>query len=75
MATIIDYGGNWNNWDISVASGVMCRVMNDTFIDTYVSVAFAQKINRTYTPFGDAYHANVEADLRGYHRQGIESQP
>ena len=48
-------GGNWNNWDISVASGVMCRVMNDTSIDTYVSVAFEQKINRTYTPFGDAY--------------------
>ena len=29
--------------------------MNDTSIDTYVSVAFEQKINRTYTPFGDAY--------------------
>ena len=41
--TIADYGGNWNTWGISDATGVMCRVMNDTFIDTYVSVAFAQK--------------------------------
>ena len=39
MATIIDYGGNWNNWDISVASGVMCRVMGDTPTTTSLTVA------------------------------------
>ena len=39
MVTINDYGGNWNTWGISDATGVMCRVMNDTPIDTYDSVA------------------------------------
>lgn len=39
MVTINDYGGNWNTWGISEATGMMCRVMNDTPIDTYDSVA------------------------------------
>ena len=72
LTAISVHGGGWSE---SVRVGAVRRTMNDTSTAIGGAVAFAQKINRTYSPFGDAYYANVEADLRGYHRQGIESQP
>ena len=39
MMTIAGCGGNWNTWDKSEASGVMCRVMGDTPTTTSLTVA------------------------------------
>ena len=52
LRTIASCNGNWPNENLA---GVTFRHMNDIHINTYNFVASVQKkINRTYSPFGDA---------------------
>ena len=48
LRTITSYGGQWGD---EVAVGITFRGLNDTSTVTVDSVAFAQKINRTYSLF------------------------
>lgn len=62
---IVDQGGESGLYWRDTTSGVFLRVMDDSPSNLSDTVAFEQKINRTYTPFGDAYiFISVEADLR-----------
>lgn len=61
LTAISVHGGYWQSSANKV--GVMYRDMIN-ISNMLDSVAFAQKINRTYSPFGDAYLSISVADLR-----------
>ena len=61
LTAISVHGGGWSE---SVRVGAVRRTMNDTSTAIGSAVAFAQKINRTYSPFGDAYSSISVSGLR-----------
>lgn len=59
--TIVRQGGRW---DSDSSTGIALRNMfNSSTSSGEIVASMKKKINRTYTPFGDAYYANVVVDL------------
>ena len=61
MMTITRYGGYWQS---DTLAGITQRHVDNAPTNYYDIVAFEKKINRTYSPSGDACHCCVRSSRK-----------